>query len=263
MTSNNCAAHGSAQERYAGPLCGWNEADRAIAGRESPPSLPHYCGWDAISAREADHVEPVFAQGSAADGGDRNPLLAGFLTRLCPRAWQARYGAEYRVFLETRRVSLIEMLDVIRQAAVENVSENWRCTPILLALLFSVAGGSCLAGGHAREIIAQYPALAAAWFAMEAGALAALLYALSLSIAITRSLEIALKHVPWILLAVAAVWRVAISSMAMDFRMVGSSDWRRCFMSSRLQKRLSMTMTQELRRISGSFRPFGFILGDD
>jgi hypothetical protein len=137
-----------------------------------------------------------------------NSRLAGFLTRLYPRTWQARYGEEYRLFLETRRVSRLEILDVIAQAAVENVREAWRSAPILLALLFSVEGGLCLAGGHARETIAQHPALACAWFALEAGALAVLCYALSLSIAIPWKLEIAPKHSGWILFPAAAAWAV-------------------------------------------------------
>lgn len=137
-----------------------------------------------------------------------NPRLAGFLTGLYPAAWRARYGAEYRIFLETRSVSPVEILDVIGQAAIENTREKWHYGPVLLALLFSVEGGSCLAGGHARETIAQHPVLACAWFVMEALALAVLFYALSLSIAIPLTLEIAPKHAGWILSLTSAAWAV-------------------------------------------------------
>ncbi|HEY2385215.1 MAG TPA: hypothetical protein VGK48_28910 [Terriglobia bacterium] len=137
-----------------------------------------------------------------------NPRLAGFLTRLYPPAWRARYGAEYRMFLEVRRVSAVETLNVFWHAAVEHVREDWRYGLILIALLFSVEGGLSLAGGHAGEAIAQHPMLAVIWLAMEGGAIAVLLYALSLSIAIPVTLEIMPRRVAWILLLPAAAWAV-------------------------------------------------------
>ena len=137
-----------------------------------------------------------------------NPRLAGFLTRLYPPAWRARYGAEYRMFLEARSVSAVEILDILGQAAVEHVREKWRHGPILIALLFAVGGGLCLAGGHAGETMAQHPALTVAWLAMEAGGLAVLLSALLLSIAIPLTLDIIPKRVGWILLLAAAAWAV-------------------------------------------------------
>jgi hypothetical protein len=137
-----------------------------------------------------------------------NPRLAGFLTRLYPPAWRARYGAEYRMFLEARSVSAVEILDVVAQAAVEHVREKWRYGPILMALLFAVGGGLRLTGGHAGETMAQHPALTAAWLTMEAGALAVLLYALLFSIGIPLMLEIIPKRVGWIVLLAAAAWAV-------------------------------------------------------
>jgi hypothetical protein len=135
-----------------------------------------------------------------------NPRLSGFLTRLYPPAWRARYGAEYRVFLEARSVSAVEILDIIGQAAVEHVREKWRYSPILIALLFAVGGGLRLAGGNAAETIAQHPALAAVWLAMEAGALAVLLYALLLSIAIPLALDFISKRLGSILVLAVAAW---------------------------------------------------------
>jgi hypothetical protein len=138
-----------------------------------------------------------------------NSRFAGLLTRLYPPAWRARYGAEYRMFLEARSVPAVEILDVIAQAAVEQVREKWRHSPILIALLFAVGGGLRLAGGHAGETMTQHPVLTAAWLAMEAGALAVLLYALLLSIAIPLTLDLISKRVRWMLLLAAAVWAVS------------------------------------------------------
>lgn len=137
-----------------------------------------------------------------------NPRLAGFLTRLYPPAWRARYGTEYRMFLEARSVPALEILDVIGQAAVEHVREKWRYSPILLILLFAVEGGLRLASGHPGETMAQHPSLTAAWVAMETGAVAVLLYALLFSIAIPLTLGIIPKRVGWILILAAAAWAV-------------------------------------------------------
>ena len=135
-----------------------------------------------------------------------NPRLAGFLTRLYPPRWLARYGAEYRMFLEERSVSTADILNVIGHAAVEHVLEDWRYGPSLIALLFSVVGGLYLASGHPGEAMAQYPALATAWLAMEAGALIVVMYALS--IAIPLALELVSRRGAWILVLVSAAWAV-------------------------------------------------------
>lgn len=135
-----------------------------------------------------------------------NRRLAEFLTRLYPPVWRARYGAEYRMFLEARRVSVAEILNVISHAVIEHVCEDWRYGPNLIVLQFSVGGGLYLAGGRHEAVMAQHPALATGWLAMEAGAAAVLLSALSLSIFVPLALDVIPKRVGWIISLAAAVW---------------------------------------------------------
>lgn len=63
-----------------------------------------------------------------------SPKRARFLVRLYPRAWRARFGAEFQTFLESREVSLLEALDIARSAIVERLREGWRQLLLLSAL---------------------------------------------------------------------------------------------------------------------------------
>jgi hypothetical protein len=98
------------------------------------------------------------------------------------------------MFLESRRVSAVEILNVIWHAGVEHTREDWRYGLILILLLFSVEGGAALAGGHAGEMMVQYPALSVAWLTMEAAALAVMLYAISISLGLPVALGILRKR---------------------------------------------------------------------
>jgi hypothetical protein len=113
------------------------------------------------------------------------------------------------MFLEARIVSIAEILNVIGHAAIEHVLEDWRYGPSLIALLFSVVGGLYLASGHPGEAMAQYPVLAAAWLAMEAGALIVMMYALSIAIPLAlETLDLGSRRGARILVLVFAAWAV-------------------------------------------------------
>lgn len=64
-----------------------------------------------------------------------NSRAARFLTKLYPQSWRARFGAEFQTFLETRRVSPSEVLDIAGRAFIEHLEETWRAA--LRAIAFA------------------------------------------------------------------------------------------------------------------------------
>jgi hypothetical protein len=97
---------------------------------------------------------------------------ARFLTRLYPPAWRARFAAEFQTFLESRRVSPRETLDIAGRAVMERVSEGWQAALLVTAFLgIPMFAGCCAlylgAGRHAA-----WPVLWLCWGAIEAAAVA-------------------------------------------------------------------------------------------
>ena len=55
-----------------------------------------------------------------------NASLARLLTRLYPRAWEARYGAEFAAFLESGRGDLRTLANVVCSAIFEHILPTQR-----------------------------------------------------------------------------------------------------------------------------------------
>lgn len=70
-----------------------------------------------------------------------NPRAARFLTRLYPPAWRARFGEEFQTFLESRRVSAWETLNIASRAVAEQVVSHLKTTRRRLILTFSLLIG--------------------------------------------------------------------------------------------------------------------------
>ncbi len=141
-----------------------------------------------------------------------NRRLAKFLTRLYPPDWRARYGAEFQTFLESRTVSVREVLNVVGRAAIERVLEDLRYAPILIAFALALTGGAYFGAGHTlREAFSQYAALSCAWLALEAASLGLLVCALRLGVRVVlEGMWLGMLHgpgrwAPWtVLLTIAA-----------------------------------------------------------
>ncbi len=75
-----------------------------------------------------------------------NRQLAKFLIRLYPPAWRARYGAEFHTFLESRRVSAADVLNIAACGVTERADEAWQAALPLLgfACLVILASGFSL-----------------------------------------------------------------------------------------------------------------------
>jgi len=99
---------------------------------------------------------------------------ARFLTRLYPPAWRARYGEEFQLFLESRRVPLVEALNIVASAFSERAAG---LLPILLyALVAAFAAGGALrltaSGVPLAQAIDAHPAFWLGWAIVEAISLA-------------------------------------------------------------------------------------------